>query len=268
MPKLAKGKIVILGCGNLAWHIAKKFKQLKEYTVFVYNHQPNPLLNDFKNKLNCITESNLNEVVIDADFYFVCVTDKFVAATAKKIMKKNSNSIFVHTSGSLKIEALGNVKHAGVFYPLQTFSKNDELNWSEIPIVVEAKTSNAKNKLLKIASQFSKTIIKLSYKERLRLHLAAVLVNNFTNALVVAAEDFISKSIPPQKVKILLPLLKQTVLKLEKLGTLAAQTGPAKRNDETVINKHLKLISDNSDLKKVYKQMSKLILKQQTQTYA
>ncbi len=263
MQKQARHKIVIIGCGNVAWHLAKQISSLKKYELFVYNHQPNNLLNDFKTKLKCNKASNLNKIIPDAEFYFICVGDRFISSVSKKI--KSTNGIVIHTSGSLKIDELGSHKNAAVFYPLQTFSKQDEINWKETPIIIEGKNTLVKDTLANFAKQFSNNVNTLNYKSRLKLHLAAVLVNNFTNALYVAANDLISEN---KRSKLLLPLIKQTVLKLDRLDARAAQTGPAKRKDETVMKKHQKLLSGNSDLKKIYKQMSNLIIKQQTKKHA
>lgn len=265
MRERARHKIVIIGCGNVAWHLAKLFSSIKKYELFIYNHKPNVLLNDFKSKLKCETISNLNNVIADAEYYFICVGDKFISEVSKKIKPKNSYAVVVHTSGSVKPDELGELKNAAVFYPLQTFTKADEINWKETPIIIEAKNAAVKNKVMLFAKQFSNNVNSLNYKERLKLHLAAVLVNNFTNALYVAANDLISEN---KKNKLLLPLIKQTVLKLDKLDVREAQTGPAKRKDEMVMKKHLKLLSGNSDLKKIYKQLSSLIIKQQTKKHA
>ena len=107
------------------------------------------------------------------------------------------------------------------------------------------------------------TIIYAKEKQRLTLHLAAVLANNFTNALYVTADEMLRNEWKTDGIKFLMPLIKQTVLKLEKLNPLAAQTGPAKRGDKQVMEKHLKLLSSKNDMKKIYKQLSDLIVKQQ-----
>lgn len=268
MQKSLKHKIVIIGCGNVAWHITKHFSQLKSYEVLVYNHKPNALLNDFKTKLKCSTASSLNNIIPNADFYFVCITDKYISETVKKINITNKNAVLIHTSGSAKIEELGEDNNSAVFYPLQSFSKNTNVNWKEIPIIIEAKKGGVKKKILDLAKLFSDNIVSLNYKERLKLHLAAVLVNNFVNALFVSAGDLISNNTHNNKLKILLPLLKQTVFKIESIDPRLAQTGPAKRNDDLVMKKHLKLLSKDEDLKNIYKQLSKLIVKQQTKSHA
>ncbi len=268
MQKSVKHKIVILGCGNVAWHLAKHFSNLKNFQVYIYNHHENVLLNDFRTKLKCSTSDSFNDIIADADFYFICVTDKFISSAVKKINPINTNSIIMHTSGSAKIEELGKLNNIAVFYPLQTFSKSIDVNWNDTPIVIEAKKISVKKKIIVLAKLFSKNVVSLNYKERLKLHLAAVLVNNFTNSLFVAAGDLIEESSVNTKFKILLPLIKQTVIKIENSDPRSVQTGPAKRNDDTVMKKHIKLLSQDRSLKKIYKQLSELIVKQQTKKHA
>jgi predicted short-subunit dehydrogenase-like oxidoreductase (DUF2520 family) len=265
MQKSAGQKIAIIGCGNVAWHLAKQFTQLKRFSIVVYNHQSNPNLKDFRNILKCRTEIGLNDIAEDADFYFICVSDKFITAVSKKIRCLDPKALIVHTSGSADISEIKSPsKNIGVFYPLQTFSKMDAIDWKEAPIILQANNKNSKQILTGLAKQFSDQIFYLDGKDRLQLHLAAVLVNNFTNALYSAANDHIQQTLQGVNFSILLPLIKQTTLKLDRLSPKAAQTGPAKRNDKLVIKKHLQLMNKKSGLKKIYKALSELIVKQQT----
>ncbi len=260
-----KQKIVILGCGNVAWHIAKHFYTLKQYSLFVYNHDNNPLLNEFKSAFKCNVSIGLDDILLDADFYFICVSDTFVAETAKQINTKNPHAIILHTSGSVPLKDLGErICGTGVFYPLQSFSKNDNVTWTDIPLIIAGSNSTVKNKILALANRFSERILILKDKDRLTFHLAAVFVNNFTNALYVAAADLIDGGMGNENFKILLPLIQQTTRKLDTLNPHQSQTGPAKRKDEVVLKKHLHLLSKQNDLKKIYKQFSKLIQKQQS----
>jgi predicted short-subunit dehydrogenase-like oxidoreductase (DUF2520 family) len=266
MEKPVRKKVVIIGCGNVAWHIAKHLHTLKKYKILVYNHKPNPLLNEFRSKLNCKIEVGLDHLPGDAAYYFICVTDKFISSAAKKINIKNPNALLVHTSGSIKLRELGKrVYNTGVFYPLQTFSRHIEVNWMDIPIIIESPKDDPGQVIRHLSEQFSNTVISLPYKNRLKLHLAAVLVSNFTNALYVSAFDLVNENseIKELNFDILLPLIRQSTIKIEKLNPRAAQTGPAKRRDELVMKKHLEVLSEHPDLKKLYKLFSKLIIKQQ-----
>ncbi len=260
MRKPVTQKIVIIGCGNVAWHLAKQLQSLGGFSVVVYNHRANSSMSDFKSKLGCKTVVGLDKIDKDAAIYFICVSDKFIASVSKKIHCEKTQTLILHTSGAAKISEIKNAHpNTGVFYPLQTFSKADTLNWREIPILLEGSSAFAIKKLKDLGKIFSSTIVFLDYKQRLRFHLSAVIVNNFTNALYVSASSMVG-----EEFKLLMPLIRQTTAKLGKLEPLQAQTGPAKRKVTGVMKKHIALIPKQSGLKKIYKELSKLILKQQS----
>lgn len=265
MPAHTKNKIIIIGCGNVAWHIAKRITALKIFSVTVYNHRENVDLKRFSKELNCRTITTLEAIERDADFYFICVGDKNIAAVSRKINCDDSSAVVLHTSGSLGLDEIKSKQaNKGVFYPLQTFSKKDLVNWKEVPLILEASNEHAKRKIRELAKYFGGQTLFLSYSERLHLHLAAVLVNNFSNALFVSASDLLESSGIKNGFKLLRPLIEQTATKVQVLLPVEAQTGPAKRNDTLILEKHLKLLSKEKQLKKLYKQFTKLISKQQT----
>ncbi len=261
--KNRKLEFVIIGCGNLAWHLAKKITKSKTHSLSIHNHQNNSSLQQFSDKYNCDVFSNLNKISTTADYYFICVSDKAINAVAKKLKPSKPNALLMHTSGSQPLNKLGSKQNnLAVFYPLQTFTKQDKINWSHVPIIVEGGNEKALNEVIEISKLFSPKVVCLNYQERLQLHLAAVLVNNFTNALYVEAFKLLPK-VNEQNHNLLLPLMEQSVKKIEKVHPLNAQTGPAKRKDVEVLGKHLKLIEKNTLLKNVYQLMTQLILLQQ-----
>jgi len=263
MAKLKKQHIVIIGCGNLAWHLAKQFSTLKKFEISIYNHKANKVLNDFKTQLNCNVHVGINEIITGADFYFICVSDSYISSVSKKIIPFNKESIVVHTSGSITVENIKTNNYCkAVFYPLQTFSKNDNINWKKIPILIGANNNHTFKLVNSLAKLFSKHTLQVNYNQRLHLHLAAVLVNNFTNALYASAQNQLKRV--NINFKILLPLIQQSILKLNTLSPLQAQTGPAKRNDNIVVKKHLKLLKVDKNLKNIYKHLTELIVNQQT----
>lgn len=268
MKKDQAQSIVILGCGNVAWHLAKHLRSLKTYSVAVYNHKANPALAEFKTKLKCSTGVGFKQVPADADVYFICVSDRAIERTANQLTIRNPNALVVHTSGSMPLGALGKrLYDTGVFYPLQTFSKKDTIHWEDVPVIIEASGKTAQHKLEKLAARFSKVHRTMDHKGRLKLHLAAVMVNNFTNALYVAAGSLIGDG-KGNSIGLLLPLIRQTTEKLSHLGPLEAQTGPAKRGDTAILKKHRHLLDDQAELKTVYKKLSKLIVHQQEKRHA
>lgn len=258
MSKQAADKVVILGCGNVAWHLAKQLVSLR-FHVTVYNHRANKALRDFT-ALGCRTEAGLSAVAGDAAFYFVCVADGAIGKASKHIVCRRKEAVVMHTSGSAAVSELKNTGgHKAVFYPLQTFSKEDRLSWKEIPIAIEAAHAATAAKLAQLARSFTDKVSFPKREQRLQLHLAAVLVNNFPNALYAAAADLAGS----KNFDLLLPLIRQTTAKLDRLTPIAAQTGPARRGDKGVMKKHLRLLEEQHNLKKIYRQLSRLIIQQQ-----
>lgn len=269
MKKQAKQRIVIIGCGNVAWHIAKHLVSLKKYEVFVYNHRKNPLLNSFKSVLKCHISVGSDQVIGNAEAYFICVKDKYISSVAAALKIRNPRALLMHTSGSMKLEELGESLHpSAVFYPLQSFSRSIEVDWSSTPIFVEGNSKESQKAVSALAALFSKKVLFLDYKQRLKFHLAAVFVNNFTNSLYVSASDLLKQGNKKLDFELLLPIIAQTTRKLDHMEPKAAQTGPAKRKDEGVMKKHLDLLSGHKDLKKLYKQLSQLIATQQKPAHA
>jgi predicted short-subunit dehydrogenase-like oxidoreductase (DUF2520 family) len=259
MSDNAAPKIVIIGCGNVSWHLASKFRDLK-FNVTVYNHRANPALEDFQRKLKCTARVGLHNIEKDAAFYFICVPDRYIGDCAKMIAPMSPRAVTVHTSGSVELSELGKRGHGtAVFYPLQTFSVKDEVNWQKVPVLVEADSDQTTEQVVKLAEHMTKTVKVLPFEERIRFHLAAVLVNNFTNALFAAASDLVADKSGERKFDLLIPLISQTVEKVKKMDPLTAQTGPAKRGDKKVIKKHMKLLEEQPVLRKLYKEMSGLI---------
>jgi predicted short-subunit dehydrogenase-like oxidoreductase (DUF2520 family) len=254
--------IVIMGCGNLAWHLAKKFRSQKN-EVTVYNHRSNNSISDFKKKLGCNVYQSFRNIDQHADHYFICVADSFISSVSVKLLPAKKNALVIHCSGAKPLNDLQNVKGGkAVLYPLQSFSKNDVVDWQNIPLLLEA--NNKTNLLLleKLAEQLSPKKVNVSSANRGKYHLAAVLVNNFTNSLFVAANDILMTGMINADLKLLFPLIENTVTKMEKIGPAKAQTGPAKRGDKTVMKQHKALLKDHKTLKKVYSALSKLIKEQ------
>lgn len=243
---------VIIGSGNVAFHLAKAFKQneipLKQ--IFGRNEVA----------LKEISEQNglphSTEQLEDADLYIICVSDSSVAEVSKLIKKENC--IIAHTSGSQPKEILeGNFRKA-CFYPLQTFSKTKNLDYSKIPFFVEADSDEDLQKLKNLASRISENVMESDYEKRKYIHLTAVFSCNFVNHLFARAKEISdSQGIP---FDFFLPLIDETVEKIHHLNPKDAQTGPAVRNDQRVLELHQQLINDDEQMK-IYKTLNESIQK-------
>jgi predicted short-subunit dehydrogenase-like oxidoreductase (DUF2520 family) len=261
-----KKKIIIIGSGNVAWHLARKLSSLDKFSISIYNHRSSAELRSFEKLRNCNTFASLKKIEVNAGYYIICVKDQYITMVSKKIRSVKSGAIVMHTSGSKDLDEAGKrFKERAVIYPLYSFSRETDVDWKKIPIIIEATDRSTLGKVRAFTRLLSGNIHVLSSEDRLRLHLCAVLVNNFTNALYVAADELIGHS--PRKngfdFSLLLPIIRQGTEKVEKISPLKAQTGPAKRKDHTVMKQHLKLLKKNRQLKKVYTSLSKLIIEQQ-----
>ena len=151
---------------------------------------------------------------------------------------------------------LSNENRKGVFYPLQTFSKNSLVAFKEIPICIEASVTSDLKILKELGESLSEKVIEINSEERSKLHLAAVFVNNFTNYLYRISNEILAESKLP--FDLLKPLIAETARKIETLSPKDVQTGPAKRNDLKTIEKHLYLLKD-SPYKQLYQQLTEAI---------
>jgi predicted short-subunit dehydrogenase-like oxidoreductase (DUF2520 family) len=169
-----------------------------------------------------------------------------------------SNKLFVHTSGFGNSNALANMSSRfGVFYPLQSFSMSNEVNWHNVPILIESNLAEDQKLLGSIAENVSEKPIFVNEKQRKTAHLAAVFANNFTNILFASAEEILKKE--NLNLSLLQPLINLTASRVRFGSPLKYQTGPAVRNDVGTMQKHLDLLDENPELKEAYKLLSKLI---------
>ena len=245
-------KVVILGGGNVAYHLTKQLLNNNSVKlVQVYNRNLKNI-EYLKNKTSITTK--ITELK-DADIYIIAVSDNAISELSSKL--NFQNKLVVHTSGSTDLNELKSNSNKGVLYPLQSFSKESNLNFLEIPICIE--TENAKDFVLleKLAKLISNNCYKINSEQRKYLHVAAVFVNNFVNHLYHLGNEICEENRIP--FKILQPLIKETANKLVELSPYEAQTGPAKRNDSKTIEKHKTLLTTKQQ--EIYTLLTKSIYK-------
>jgi predicted short-subunit dehydrogenase-like oxidoreductase (DUF2520 family) len=245
--------VVLIGHGNVGSHLARVFKntegiQLRQ--IF----STRKIENDAA--LEEIRTNRLSKISSKAAVYILAVPDDKISSISKKLLLKEK--LVVHTSGSASIQVLSNKNRRGVFYPLQTFSKGTPVNFKEIPVCVEAHKIEDLLILLKLGNLISEKASKISSKERSEIHLAAVFINNFVNELYHISEDIMKKH--TLDFDLLKPLIKETANKIQRLTPAQAQTGPAKRNDNKTIERHLEQLEDKSQ-KSIYTLLTESILK-------
>lgn len=254
-----KMNISILGAGNVATHLARAFSGAG-HRVAVWNRSETGLL-PLRGDLGCFCTVDMAALPIDTDVYIIAVKDDAVASVAHLLAEATRKhphfrSLVAHTAGSLPMSLLEDCfGHCGVFYPMQTFSKSKPLDYSKIPFFVEEKG----NQLKQLARSVSEHVFNLTSEQRKVLHLASVFACNFANHCYSIAEDVLKKIGVPFTA--LLPLIGETTDKVSVLSPLEAQTGPAVREDQVVMNSQLQLLSGNPDLQEIYARMSESIIK-------
>ncbi|WP_316803799.1 Rossmann-like and DUF2520 domain-containing protein [Pedobacter nototheniae] len=245
-------KIVLLGSGNVATHLAQALKAQGEEIVQVYS--PN-LINatSLAEKVNAVAVQDLSAIVQQADLYIISVKDDAIEQVAAGL--KNVDGLVVHTSGTTDIKVLStHVAHTGVFYPLQTFSKNKAVDFKNIPLCIEANNQKQLDILNQLANKLSDKVYKLDGNKRKVLHLAAVFACNFTNHLYTLAHEVLSAN--ALDFDIIRPLIAETADKIKDDLPENVQTGPAIRHDESTIEAHLGRLKDMPELHNIYETLS------------
>ncbi|WP_412467892.1 Rossmann-like and DUF2520 domain-containing protein [Pedobacter sp. KLB.chiD] len=248
-------KIVLLGSGNVATHLAKALKSKGEDVTQVYS----PNLNHAKSLAGIVGAEGINdltEIEEYADLYIISVKDDAIEGVVKSL--KKVTGLVVHTSGTTDINILSSqVDKAGVFYPLQTFSKDKEITFENIPLCIEANGENELAILKNLAAKISSVVYELNGEKRKVLHLAAVFACNFPNHLYALANKILNQN--GLNFEIIRPLIAETADKV--MGNLPenVQTGPAVRADESTLTKHLSMLTDMPELQNIYQTLSNSI---------
>ena len=243
--------VVLIGAGNVATHLYKALQKAKDVSVLQWYNRNLKAILPFKNDVN--VTNNLNDLK-QADIYIIAVNDDAIKALSTQLPIKNR--LVVHTSGSVSLHDLDKKHRRGVLYPLQTFTKNADIDFAEVPICIEIENKEDLKTLKELSGALGCKHYRVNSDQRAALHLAAVFVNNFTNqSYRIAHEITESKSVD---FNILKPLIKETANKIELVSPYMAQTGPAKRDDKKTIKKHLKAL-DKDIHKDIYELLTKSI---------
>ena len=241
-------KVILLGSGNVATHLFQAFSKVDEIEVVqVFSRT---ISKDFPETLQT---SDYKEIKA-ADVYIICVSDSAISSVSSQLSFENR--LVVHTSGSTDINVLDSKNRNGVFYPLQTFTKNKSVDFSQIPICIETEVPSDFEIIEKLAKSVSNSVYLINGNQRKALHVSAVFVCNFTNHLYTIGNTICEENKIP--FEILQPLIEETAKKIKSLSPSDAQTGPAVRNDKKTIEKHIDFLT-NENQKEIYKILTKSI---------
>ncbi len=240
--------IVIIGSGNVAAVLGRKFKTAGHNIVQIFSRNAAAAT---ELAYEWDSESANYKILINknADIYIIAVSDNAIADVIVDI--RLPGKVVAHTAASVPKEILKSVTdHYGVFYPLQSLRK-EMFILPDIPVFFDGSDDFTKHKLKMLAHSIAaENVVEGNDDDRLKLHVAAVVVSNFTNHLYALAENYCRKE--GLDFKQLLPLIEETANRLRTTSALQAQTGPGIRHDSETIHKHLELLKDHPSLKNMY----------------
>ncbi len=249
-------EIVFIGAGRLATNLAKALTAAGHTVAAVYSRT---LANAtaLSSVVGGSPTDSIQTLPDKADAFILSVKDSAIAELLPALRKGREHQAFFHTSGSVPLSVFGGLPCCGVVYPMQTFSKERQVDFSRVPIYIEGSCEQAVLLAEAIARSVSNRVERLGSEERRRLHLAAVFACNFANHCYALAAEVLAKAGIPFDA--MLPIIEETAAKVHEMSPRDAQTGPAIRYDEQVIEAHLQLLQDEPQAREVYRIMSESI---------
>ena len=230
--------IAILGSGNVAQNLFEAFSTKKEVSIVQVVGRKTSSLAYFKGRVNLATYT---DELQPADVYIMAISDDAICDVSAKL---KLSGLLVHTSGAIELSDLKNHAQIGVFYPIQTFTAGKLVDFSNIPICIEANNKDNLELLRRLGSILSTSVTSINSKQRKALHLAAVFANNFTNYMYTIGQDICVQN--GLEFSLLHPLIIETAEKVSTMNPFDAQTGPAKRGDQKTLHAHLNLLKDKN----------------------
>ena len=252
-------KAAFIGAGNVAWHLAQALDGQGIRVCDVYSRELKNAQKLTKKLYESTPTNSLDFSQSEAELFIIAVPDKAIPQVAGALILPSDNVILVHTSGSQPLSVLEQADcQIGVFYPLQTFSKKKKVKFPKIPFFIEAQEPLITDKLVDVAGELSSEVYEMNSEERKKMHIAAIFACNFTNHLLTIAKDILKKG-TDLDFEILKPLVKETITKSLLIGSENAQTGPAARKDDAIINEHLEILESSPQYREIYAQISAAI---------
>lgn len=247
-------RIVLIGAGRLATNLGLTLLGAGHEIICV-NSRTMKSAKALSERIGGQPVDRAEDLPMEADAYIISVKDAVLAEVIPAVTKGRESQVFMHTAGSMPMEMFkGMAHHYGVFYPMQSFSKERPVDFAEIPAFIEANDEKSKGVIRQLAESVTERVYELSSDDRQYLHLAAVFACNFANHCYAMAAEILEEH--GMSFDVMLPLIDETARKVHQLHPLEAQTGPAVRYDENVIRHQAQLLRSHPLMKDLYERMS------------
>jgi len=249
-------RIVILGTGNLATQLGMALHAQHAEIIQVYG-RTSTSASDLANLLGCTYTTSKPAIITDADLYILAVSESAITEVLSDTPIRDR--LIVHTSGSISIDILAPFSgNYGVFYPLQTLTKQKAVDFSAVPICIEANCTENLGKLSRLAKTISDQVFEINSVQRRELHLAAVFVCNFVNHFYSIGEKLLQEQ--HLDFNLLKPLISETAQKAMLFSPSDVQTGPAVRDNQQIMEWHRKMLEQHPEWQKLYALISSDIM--------
>lgn len=251
-------RITIIGAGNVGSHLARALHRAGHQIDQVYSRQLAKAATVAEQVAASATD-DLSRVGPESEVYLLAVRDDAIPVVAAQLCSHlPQGALLAHTSGATPAAVLAtHCTNYGVFYPLQTLSREQPADFQQIPMCIDGASPAISQKLFQLALSISPKVHFVDDEQRAALHLAAVFINNFTNAMLQASHELTHRARLPQG--LLSPLLRATISRGIQQEPRSVQTGPAIRSDQQTINRHLQQLEDFPELSSVYKAITAYI---------
>lgn len=254
-----KFKIAIIGTGNVAWHLAPALEDAGHEVTEVFGRNSKSLEGLTKKLYTAEPQLDLDFSESEAELFILTLSDQAISEIADEIILPDQ-SILVHTSGAVPLDVLAysSASYTGIFYPLQSFTKERPIDFTEVPLLLESDDQETLQKLKKLARSLSPIQYLVKSKDRMALHVAAVFASNFSNHMLRLAEEIMARK--GLDFDMLKPLIIETISKSLELGAKKAQTGPAIREDFNTLDTHYQFLNYNEQVAEIYRIVSQDII--------
>lgn len=250
--------ICIAGTGNVASHLARAVAAGNHRLAGIFSRHAAHAA-EAAASYGCMHGEYSRLAQAKPDIVIVSVADSGIADTVNAIGKLPDDTIVLHTSGTVSMDALAPVSpRHGILYPLQSFTKNADVHIDEVPFFTEASDEETLAAADALAQDIGARAYHADENVRRTLHIAGVMTNNFVNILLLEAQRLLeAKGIGPEAIR---PLAEMTVRKAFAMTPRQAQTGPARRGDTEVIESQYNALPEH--LRPAYRELTNLILKE------
>jgi predicted short-subunit dehydrogenase-like oxidoreductase (DUF2520 family) len=249
-------KICIVGTGNVSWHFVHRINACPELDLVQIVGRNKAAFSTYFDDIDSEKIDDISKIDTSCDLYLLCVNDDSIDVIVNKIpFRLGSNQLLIHTSGSKDLSYLTPFAHqVGCLWPIQSLTKGQLISANKFPIGVTGNNVESNKRLFELANTLSPNVIMISESQKPKYHLASVMTNNLVNHIIYQAHEYCkSQNLDFEH---LMPLLNHTIEKLGTTSAFNAQTGPARRHDQTTINKQLAMLADFPHLQSMYQLIS------------